>query len=97
MNKKNTFKLAILALLVNGAVSCTSKQSAQNPDYEPATPEYKALMEKLESLSNGQNKTDRYYWQQSPEIIEAIRQDTTNSSMREKMRRAYETTQQKTR
>ncbi len=97
MNKQNSFKLAILTLLLNGAVACTPKQPAQNPDYEPTAPEYKELMKKLDSLSFGQSNSDKYYWQQSPEIIDAMRQDTTSSTLREKLKRAYETTQQNVR
>ncbi|MBP3340664.1 MAG: hypothetical protein J6L47_03300 [Alphaproteobacteria bacterium] len=94
MNKQNSFKLAILTLLLNGAVSCTPKQPTQNPDYNPSAPTYSELMKKLDSLSFDQSNSDKYYWQQSPEIIEAMRQDTTSSTLREKLRRAYETTQQ---
>ena len=92
MNKQNTFKLAILTLLLNGAVACTNKP--KKPAFEPATPEYKALMHRLDSLSQQQNITDRYYWVQSPEIMEVMRQDTTNTTLHEKLKRAYEITQQ---
>lgn len=64
--------------------------SNHNPEYVPDSPDYRMLMKRLEEFYEKQKPKNVYYFKQSPIIEALIRADTSDRSLREKLKAAYE-------